>query len=67
MPSNRCSICNIKVGMEYFECSCDPSKMFCGEHRFPSTHNCSKDCKKEYSKKLKKDNPVIKREKVTSI
>ena len=62
MPSNRCSICKIKVGINYFECSCDTSKMFCGEHRFPFRHNCTKDCKVEYSKQLEKDNPIVKRD-----
>ncbi len=64
MPSNRCSICRIKVGLDYFECSCDPFKFFCKEHRFPFSHNCTKDCKEEHSKQLQKDNPVIKREKI---
>jgi hypothetical protein len=36
--------------------------MFCKEHRFPFSHNCTKDCKEEYSKQLQKNNPVIKRE-----
>lgn len=59
---NRCSICKIKVRLEYFECSCDPSKLFCKNHRFPFTHNCTKDYKLEHSKKIEKDNPFIKRE-----
>mgnify|MGYP003348952568 CR=1 FL=1 len=48
----RCSICKIKVGFDYFECSCDPSKIFCKNHRFPFTHNCNRDCKKEQIDKL---------------
>ena len=62
MTKTRCSICNIKVGIDYFNCSCDPSKMFCNNHRFPFSHNCTKDYKKEHSKQLEKDNPIIKRD-----
>ena len=64
MPSNRCNVCKIKVGLDYFECSCNPSNMFCKEHRFPFKHNCTKDCKLEHSKQIEKDNPIIKKEKL---
>ncbi len=64
MPSNRCSICKIKVGLDFFNCSCDPDKMFCGDHRFPFSHNCIKDCKIEHSKQIKKSNPEVKPSKI---
>ncbi len=62
MTKARCSICNIKVGIDYFDCSCDPSKTFCNTHRFPFSHNCTKNCKLDHKNQLKKNNPVIKRE-----
>jgi hypothetical protein len=67
MAKNRCSECNIKVGIEYFNCSCDPSKLFCSLHRFPFSHSCSKDCLREHSDILKKENPVIKSSKIIQL
>jgi hypothetical protein len=52
----RCSICNIKVNINYFECSCDTTKKYCSTHRFPFEHGCKKDYKKENKTKLEKRN-----------
>ena len=59
-PKNRCSICNIKTGLNYFDCKCDSSKKFCKNHRFPFEHNCLIDNKKINEQKLKDFNPVVK-------
>ena len=64
---NRCSICNIKTGLNYYDCKCDSSKKFCKIHRFPFEHNCLIDYKKKNEQKLKEFNPVIKPEKLQRI
>ena len=62
--SLRCSICNIKVNINYFECSCDTTKKFCSTHRFPFEHGCTKDHKNENKLKLEKEIVQVKSKKV---
>jgi hypothetical protein len=64
---SRCSICNIKVKLNYYECKCDEKKKFCSEHRYPFNHNCSIDYKKINENKLSKLNPVVKPVKLEAI
>ena len=64
---SRCSICNIKVKLNYYECKCDSSKKFCANHRFPFAHDCPIDFKKINENKLSKLNPVVKPSKVEVI
>ncbi len=64
---NRCSICNIKIGLDYYTCSCNSEFKFCSTHRFPFEHNCSKDCKQENKKELEKQNPIVKCKKIEVI
>lgn len=56
---NRCKVCNKKTGLDYFSCECDKTIIFCSEHRFPFSHNCSIDYKKLNEDKLKMNNPKI--------
>ena len=68
---SRCSICNIKVKLNYYECKCDTPegtrKKFCSNHRFPFAHDCPIDFKKINENKLSKLNPVVKPSKVEVI
>ena len=61
---SRCSICNIKVNINYFECSCDTTKKFCSTHRFPFEHGCTRDHKLDNKTKLEKDCIAVKPKKV---
>ena len=60
----RCSICNNKVNINYFECSFDNIKKYCSTHRFPFEHGCKKDYKKENKTKLEKEIVQVKPKKV---
>lgn len=64
--SNRCLICNTKVGLMGFSCECSPDKFFCMKHRLPEEHSCTIDYtqKKDY---LMKKLPKIEHEKVIKI
>ncbi len=39
----RCSVCNIKTGIDYYECKCDLTKKFCMTHKFGYMHDCKLD------------------------
>jgi len=53
----RCHICNKKMGLIPFNCKCD--NQFCTLCRYPETHNCTYDWKKEGIDKLIKENPKV--------
>ena len=41
---NRCSICKKKLLLAMtFDCPCDETKRYCGTHRFPEEHECTKE------------------------
>ncbi len=70
--TNRCYACKKKVKLDFYECrsctSTNPEKIFCSEHRFPFSHECSND--ESYSNNLKKimrDNPKITVKKIESV
>lgn len=65
--SSRCSVCQIKVGINYFECKCDSSKKFCHQHRFGFEHNCPINKQDEYSKSLRLQNPEIQAQKLQKV
>jgi AN1-type zinc finger protein 5/6 len=54
MEKKRCSFCNKKLKIIYFNCDCDG--LFCDKHRLRQSHNCSitKD-----KKVLTQQNPQI--------
>ena len=56
---SRCSIFNIKVKLNYYECKCDEKKKFCSEHRYPFNHNCSIDYKKINESKKTQGGQVV--------
>lgn len=37
----RCSICNRKTGLNYFECKCNPLAKYCDDHRYGWKHECT--------------------------
>ncbi|CAH2078220.1 unnamed protein product [Thlaspi arvense] len=59
---NRCLCCNKKVGVMGFKCKCGST--FCGEHRYPESHDCSFDFKEAGRGAIAKANPVIKADKL---
>jgi len=62
---NRCDICRKKVGLTGFDCRC--GGVFCGIHRYSDTHNCSFDYKALGEQEIRKNNPVVKTEKVVKL
>lgn len=59
---NRCLCCNKKVGIVGFKCKCGST--FCGDHRYPETHDCSFDFKEMGRGEIEKANPVVKADKL---
>ncbi|XP_010439277.1 PREDICTED: zinc finger A20 and AN1 domain-containing stress-associated protein 9-like [Camelina sativa] len=59
---NRCLCCNKKVGIMGFKCKCGST--FCGEHRYPETHDCTFDFKEMGRGAIAKANPVVKADKL---
>lgn len=64
---NKCTICNKRVGITFFKCKCNDDSMFCAQHRYPETHNCTIDYKQIGQNKIKIDNPIIVADKITKI
>ena len=56
---NRCFVCNKKLGLIPYSCRCNNELQFCAIHRYPESHNCSFDWKKDSIEKLAKLNPKI--------
>lgn len=62
---NRCDNCRKRVGLTGFECRC--GGLFCAIHRYSDMHNCSFDYKALGEEEIRKNNPVVKTEKVVKI
>ncbi|KAH9509653.1 AN1-type zinc finger protein 6 [Bulinus truncatus] len=62
---NRCMECRKKVGLTGFVCHC--GKLFCSLHRYSDTHDCTFDFKEKGQEEIRKNNPVIKGEKIQKI
>lgn len=62
---NRCFLCRKRVGLTGFKCRC--GSMFCSNHRYPETHECSFDFKTAGEEAIAKANPVVKAEKIEKI
>lgn len=62
---NRCMECRKKVGLTGFVCHC--GKLFCSLHRYSDTHDCTFDFKEKGQEEIRKNNPVVKAEKVQKI
>ena len=62
---NRCDKCNKKLPLTAIKCKCD--KLFCNDHRYSDTHDCTYDYKKKGKEFLEKNNPSINFSKVDKI
>ena len=62
----KCFHCKTKCTLINFTCDC--GHIFCQKHRFPHSHNCSSNKKKDENlKKLEKNNPKLESMKVVTI
>eukprot|EP00877_Chromochloris_zofingiensis_P011749 jgi/Chrzof1/6828/Cz02g00050.t1 len=59
---SRCQQCRKKVGLTGFKCKC--GLMFCGQHRYAETHDCTFDYKAMERQKLAENNPLVQASKV---
>lgn len=62
---NRCTSCRKKVGLTGFQCRC--GGLYCSLHRYSDKHECSFDYKAEGQAEIRKNNPVVVRDKVQKI
>lgn len=62
---NRCFSCLRKVGLTGFRCRC--GDLFCGQHRYSDTHDCSFDYKALGREQISKANPVVRAAKIIKI
>jgi len=62
---NRCDSCRKRVGLTGFQCRC--GGMFCATHRYSDMHECSFDYQALGKEEIRKNNPVIKTEKVLKL
>ncbi|XP_012946230.1 zinc finger A20 and AN1 domain-containing stress-associated protein 9 [Aplysia californica] len=62
---NRCMECRKKVGLTGFVCHC--GKLFCSLHRYSDTHECSFDFRERGQEEIRRNNPVVKGEKIQKI
>ena len=61
----RCDVCNIKTGINYFECKC--KRLFCAKHRLTFDHSCTYDHAADAKKLLVKNNPRVVTQKIDKI
>ena len=59
---NKCDFCNKKYGLITFICRCGGK--FCTIHRYTDSHNCDFDYVSYERDKIKKNNPVVIKDKV---
>ncbi|XP_015793503.1 uncharacterized protein LOC107370040 [Tetranychus urticae] len=63
---NRCFTCNKKLGLATrYDCRC--GQMFCTQHRYSETHDCTHDYKSEGRRLIALNNPVVKASKLPKI
>lgn len=64
--SRRCEMCNKKLSLPtQFLCKC--AGIFCTNHRFPDSHQCTFDHKEQWKKSLEEKNPQVVAEKISKI
>ena len=51
--TNRCTVCNKKVGLIPFTCKCNDNFKFCSKHRLD--HDCTFDYKKMGQEQIKEE------------
>uniref|UniRef100_A0A0B7AAL2 AN1-type domain-containing protein n=1 Tax=Arion vulgaris TaxID=1028688 RepID=A0A0B7AAL2_9EUPU len=62
---NRCMECRKKVGLTGFVCHC--GKLLCSLHRYSDTHVCTFDFREKGQEEIRRNNPVVKGEKIQKI
>jgi len=55
-PSNRCAICNKRIGLMVFKCECNEHTVYCAKHAVPENHNCPIDYYEKRQKQLETKN-----------
>ena len=63
--SIRCGVCRKKINLTYIECRC--GQKYCARHICAYDHDCTYDHKKDQQDKIRKNNPVIIKEKFERI
>ncbi|KAE9547994.1 hypothetical protein FO519_008795 [Halicephalobus sp. NKZ332] len=63
--SNRCLMCNKRVGLTGFTCRC--GGLYCGEHRYDQAHDCTFDYKTMEREEIRRNNPMIVSDKIQRI
>ena len=63
----RCSFCNKKLKLIHFTCKCE--KLFCSNHRYAHSHNCTflTNKQEDSKKKIEEKNPKIVHSKIEKI
>lgn len=62
---SKCLICKKKVGLTGFTCRC--GGLYCSVHRYSNEHQCTVDYRKAGAEEIRRNNPVIKGEKIQKI
>lgn len=62
---NKCQMCKKKVGLTGFTCRCEG--LFCSVHRYSNEHHCTFDYRELGAEEIRRNNPVIKGEKIQKI
>ncbi|XP_018023394.1 zinc finger A20 and AN1 domain-containing stress-associated protein 9 [Hyalella azteca] len=62
---NKCQSCKKKVGLTGFTCRC--GGLFCSVHRYSNEHRCTFDYRELGAEEIRRNNPVIKGEKIQKI
>lgn len=61
----RCGVCRKRISLTYIECKCGGK--YCAKHRYANEHNCEYDHKKYNNELIRKNNPIIIKEKFEKI
>jgi len=62
---NKCLMCKKKVGLTGFTCRC--GGLYCSVHRYSNEHQCTFDYREAGAEEIRRNNPVIKGEKIQKI
>ncbi|CAL4087161.1 unnamed protein product [Meganyctiphanes norvegica] len=62
---NKCHMCKKKVGLTGFTCRC--GGLYCSVHRYSNEHQCTFDYREHGAEEIRRNNPVIKGEKIQKI
>lgn len=62
---NKCLTCKKKVGLTGFTCRC--GGLYCSVHRYSNEHRCTFDYRELGAEEIRRNNPVVKGEKIQKI